>query len=245
MTIAKWIPLILLQIVIIVGILFALRHFLVRNVTQVTSHLDRMGEDFMKKQEEASKNLQQARQEAEQIVARARQEAEKVMEKSSKQSADAGEEVLKKACLQSEQIVDEANRTREFLMSEMDKKIREGAIEVAADLVLQVLSDDVRRDSHARRISSLLEGGLRGFDGMSIPAGAEVRVTSAYELSDRQKADLEEQLRSRLGAGIVIREETDPGLVAGAVVGVGDLIVDASLKYGIEEAARNVRRSAG
>ena len=56
---------------------------------------------------------------------------------------------------------------------------------------------------------------------------------------------LKEELSKRIGDGVQIREETDPGLIAGAVVGVGDLVVDGSLKYSLEEAARNVRRSAG
>ncbi len=245
MALVKWIPLVLLQLAVIVGIVLLIRHYLINNVTRVTSRLDRMGEDFTKKQEEAARHLQKARQDADQTLANAQQEAEKIKEKAAGQVEMEREELLKKARLQGEQIVDEATRTKEYLMSEMDKKIREGAIEIAAEMVPQILSDRVRLDAHAHRISELINGGLQGFEGVNVPAGTEVRVTSAFQLTEEQRGGLLGTLHEKFGADAQIREETDSGLIAGAVVGVGDLVVDASLKYSIEEATRNVRRSAG
>jgi F-type H+-transporting ATPase subunit b len=242
---AHLIPLVLLPVAMIAGILLILRHFLIRNVTQVTSHLDKMEEDFSRRQSEASKILEKARTDADQLVAKAQKEAKRTVEKAVKEATVESEEIVKNARRQSEEIVDEANRTKEFLLSEMNTKIREGAVEIAGDLVLRVLPERIRRDAHARRIAELLNGGLAGFEGVHPREGAEVRIVSAYELADDQRAAIENQLKEKLGVGIGVRVDTDPSLVAGVIVGVGDLVVDSTLKYSIEEAARDVRRSTG
>jgi F0F1-type ATP synthase membrane subunit b/b' len=245
MTLAKLIPLIVLQVGIIVAIVLFIRRFLIRNVTRVTTHLDRMGEDFTKKQEEAARHLRKAEQESDRILAEARQEAEGIREKTLEQAREEGEEIVRKARVEGERVVSEATRTKEFLMSEMDQKIREEAVGVAGEMVSRVLSEDVRRDAHARRISDLLSGGLEGFEGIDVPDGTQVRITSAFDLTVEQSGVLKGELRERLGPDVQFVEETNPDLIAGAVIGVGDLIVDGSLRYSIEEAARDVRRSAG
>jgi F0F1-type ATP synthase delta subunit len=52
-------------------------------------------------------------------------------------------------------------------------------------------------------------------------------------------------LRKRVGDDIEIKEETDSGLIAGFSIALGGVVVDGSLEHKIQEAAKNVQRSAG
>ena len=59
---------------------------------------------------------------------------------------------------------------------------------------------------------------------------ADVEIVSATTLDDGQKARLAGALRQRLNRDVRLHCSVDPGLVGGAVVRSGDLLIDGSLK---------------
>jgi F-type H+-transporting ATPase subunit delta len=63
---------------------------------------------------------------------------------------------------------------------------------------------------------------------------AEVEVTSATTLDERQQQRLAEALRKRLKRDVRLSCTVDPALVGGAVVRSGDLLIDGSLKGKLE-----------
>ena len=70
----------------------------------------------------------------------------------------------------------------------------------------------------------------------------EVRVASAEAL-DPGLQDLVRTVLSRhLDRQVVLREETDPGLVAGIVVRVGDTVIDGSLRRHLDRLSQALRR---
>ena len=63
---------------------------------------------------------------------------------------------------------------------------------------------------------------------------ADVEVTSAVPLDERQKSRLATALRARLKREVRLSCSTDAGLIGGAVVRSGDLLIDGSLKGKLE-----------
>jgi F-type H+-transporting ATPase subunit delta len=57
----------------------------------------------------------------------------------------------------------------------------------------------------------------------------DVEITSALALTDAQRATLSDALSRRLGRTVRLHEAVDPTLVGGAIVRVGDLVIDGSL----------------
>ena len=68
----------------------------------------------------------------------------------------------------------------------------------------------------------------------------EVNVVSAFPLTRHEKEILGEKLKKKLGANIGLKEALDPKLVAGFMISVGSIVVDASLKYKIQS---NIKHS--
>ena len=66
---------------------------------------------------------------------------------------------------------------------------------------------------------------------------ADVQITSAVALTDAQRDRLSAALRKRLKREIRLHCEVDSSLVGGAIVRSGDLVIDGSLKAGIERLA--------
>ncbi len=59
---------------------------------------------------------------------------------------------------------------------------------------------------------------------------ADVQITSAIQLSDAQRQRLADALRKRLKREVRLHCDVDPGLIGGAVIRSGDLVIDGSLK---------------
>jgi F-type H+-transporting ATPase subunit delta len=63
---------------------------------------------------------------------------------------------------------------------------------------------------------------------------ADVEVTSATPLDERQQQRLAEALRKRLSRQVRMHCAVDPALIGGAVVRSGDLLIDGSLRGKLE-----------
>lgn len=226
------------------GIFVAIRYFLFRNVTRATSHLDKLSENYTKKEEEVNRRLDEARENAGRTLADARKEAEEIKLDSSEEAQEEKERILKEARLQSEQIIQQANKTRDFLIGELNQRIEDEAVRKSCELIPEVIPDELRREVHSRRLKDLVDYGLEELGGVSLPDGArEARIISAYELTEAQRDALQDELRKKFGDDVEVRPETDPDLIAGFTIAVGGVVVDGSLRHVIQEAAKNVHRS--
>lgn len=88
----------------------------------------------------------------------------------------------------------------------------------------------VRTLAANRRLGFLPEIAAR-FDELKDTAEgvADVTVTSAAALNDAQRNTLAAALEKRLRRKVRLHCETDPGLIGGAVVRAGDLVIDGSV----------------
>ncbi|MGB6452660.1 MAG: ATP synthase F1 subunit delta, partial [Steroidobacteraceae bacterium] len=66
---------------------------------------------------------------------------------------------------------------------------------------------------------------------------ADVTITSATPLDEAQRHRLSEALARRLKRQVRLHCETDPGLIGGAVLRAGDLVIDGSLRARLEQLA--------
>ena len=62
-------------------------------------------------------------------------------------------------------------------------------------------------------------------------------ITSAYELTATQMAELIAKLHSKLGRKITATQSVDSDLIGGVVIQVGDEVMDASVRGGLEALA--------
>jgi len=70
----------------------------------------------------------------------------------------------------------------------------------------------------------------------------EVEVRSATELSEERKTALGEALGRRLERQVKLHCEVDPGLVGGAVIRAGDLVIDGSVRAQLQQLAYALNR---
>lgn len=66
----------------------------------------------------------------------------------------------------------------------------------------------------------------------------DVEVASAFELEPAEEQGLIDAVRRRVGKRLRVRTRTDRDLIGGAVVRVGDLVIDLSLKGRLRQLAK-------
>ncbi|MFO7542096.1 MAG: F0F1 ATP synthase subunit delta [Thiobacillus sp.] len=58
----------------------------------------------------------------------------------------------------------------------------------------------------------------------------EATITSAMELTQGQLDDLVAGLKAKFNRAVTVQVEVDPGLIGGAVIAIGDQVIDSSVK---------------
>jgi F-type H+-transporting ATPase subunit delta len=91
---------------------------------------------------------------------------------------------------------------------------------------------DNRRLSFLPEISALFDQFKDAAEGI-----VDVTVTTAVPLVGDQLATLAAALRRRLGREVRLQCATDPGLIGGAVVRAGDLVIDGSVRTRLDRIA--------
>lgn len=115
-----------------------------------------------------------------------------------------------------------------------------------ADVVLAVCGDKLG-DEGANLVRLLVENKRLGlaaeiaaqFQALKAAQEGELtaHVTSAFELSEAQMASLVAKLETKFGRKIKATQSTDPDLIGGVVIQVGDEVMDASVRGGLEQLA--------
>ncbi len=231
-----WIYLIVLQILFFLGLLYFLRSVLTRNITKATGHLEAMSKDYVSKEEEANQLIQKAQKEVKGLVARETQAAQEAKEKILKEAQELRENILKEANRKGLEITEKAERNAEFLRKELDQKIDERAKEKVFTLIQQAVPEDFLKDIHEKWVNESEKGELN-LKHLKVPENVkEAKIVSAFALTEKQQSDLKEILKKKIGPGVVLKAEIDPALIAGFMITIGSVVIDASLKYKILKA---------
>jgi hypothetical protein len=210
-----------------------------------TSQLDLQQAALDQKDAEISKKLEDLKRQSQEIIANAQKEALAHKEALEKQLLQERAKVMAEAHQQADEVIKQADNARLALMAEMNNRIDERAVVKAAELLSSAMPENIRRDIHQAWFEALLSSSYDQLDRLKIPEGSDqVKVVSAFALSDDQRQRLKDKLQEKLGFNITLVEELDAAMIAGLVVSIGSLFMDGSLKFKIEEVARGQQQGS-
>lgn len=236
--------LIFLQIVIFAGMIFILKKIMSTNVTMATKHIEEMSQEYLKKEEEVSRRLEEAKRTSEDMVSKAIQEADTVKTRKLNEAENESIRIIEEARTKSEEIMQLADKSRERLLGELDDRIAIAAIDKSVELIHDILPEKFVKDVHAHWVVDLMDHAFAGIEKLNIPKDLkEIRVVSAFELTPDQRGMLLKKLKDSLSYDSPVKEETDPRLVAGLVLHFGSLVLDGSLRSRIRERAKDAKHA--
>jgi len=234
-----WIYLIILQVLFFGGLLFFLKYVLTRNISKATGRLHDLSKDYAVKEEEANQLLQNAQREAKALLVKETQSAKEVKEGLIREAQEQKDQILKEANQKGAEIAEKAQRNSDFLRKELERKIDESAKEKVKALILEVIPKDFLEDVHQKWVDES-EKGTFDLKSLKLPEKVkEANVVSAFPLTDQQQENLKKKLKKKIGVDVALKATVDPSLIAGFVLRIGSVAIDASLKYKIQKSMEN------
>ena len=226
-----------------IGLIFILRRIMTQNVVLATRHIDELNQDYEQKEAEINRRLEEVKQKSEEILHKSQDEAVKQKAQLIKEAESQREVVLKQARSQSDELIIQAQKSRDALLSEIEERISAEAVNKACELIHDILPVQFRQDVHSYWLKELIENGLGGLKTVRLPEGVkEIKITSAFSLTDAQREAIFSSLKETLGEGLNFKEEVSPKVVAGLIINIGNLVLDGSLKNRIQERARSIQQ---
>jgi vacuolar-type H+-ATPase subunit H len=178
-------------------------------------------------------------EETQKITAKARQEAEETRNQILKEASAYKEQVVNEARQKSEEMVSQAERTCEVLKNEIHDRIRQQSTEKACELIQNALPDTFRSQLHTMWMAEAEEAEFN-LGRLNLPDEVkEVKLSSAFPLTEKQKHALHEKLTKRFGSRVKITQDVDAKLVAGLVVTIDNVVMDGSLKDRVQRQIEN------
>ncbi len=220
---------------------FVFRKVINKNITSAVQHLDKINEDYLKKQEEAEKKLEEAERVYQETVSKAKEEALNLRDDILKQTQKEKEEIIKEAKEQAKEIISQAEKTRHLLISELEEKIDKEAVKKASQLLSEVLPQQVQEIIHRNLVKEFKETFSKKIDSLEIPQDlGEIKIISSFRLDEKDKNSLVEVIKKKCNQNVDIKTEIEAKLIAGVVIILGSLVIDGSLKFKIEERVKEL-----
>jgi F-type H+-transporting ATPase subunit b len=177
--------------------------------------------------QEAAGIIEEARKRAQQVVAEANANAEQVRANIEAQA----EEERRKILTQARQ---DAEAERNQVLSEMREQI--GALAIAAaERILNSELDQQRQNELVQEFfSGIKSGEVDVLKGGARLDGQRAVVTTAVPLTEEEKERYRAALQAQLGASATVDFGSDPSILGGVIVRVGDQVIDDSVVAKLE-----------
>ncbi|MDP2943355.1 MAG: F0F1 ATP synthase subunit delta [Candidatus Omnitrophota bacterium] len=225
------VSLVLLQVIIFAGLIFALKRILTKNVVTATRHLEEMNVDFVKKDEEIKKRLEEVNKKSQDILTKAEEDARRASAQTIKEAESQKEEIIKQARKQNEDIIQQAERSRQLLISEINDRIARESTGKACELIQSILPEKFALDVHMHWVDELIDAGFGQLERLNIPKEVtDARIVTAFPLTEEQRKKLHKLLKNILDKDIKLNEEVDKRIVAGVSIIIGSLVLDGTLQ---------------
>ena len=112
-----------------------------------------------------------------------------------------------------------------------EKQLADLIIDVCGDRLTDKGANFVRVLADNRRLELLPDiAALFEIQRQQAEGTIKAELVSAYPATDEQQASIIEGLRRRLGKNIELSCSTDAGLLGGAIIRAGDLVIDGSVR---------------
>jgi F-type H+-transporting ATPase subunit b len=180
--------------------------------------------------EEARANAESERQ---QILDQARAEAQGIVAEANQRGEAQAAKIIEEAQNQAQAILEEARgeaqSERDRMLGEMRDQISALAVAAANQLIGATLDEQRQIELVNEFFSGVRAGRVRVAEKVEALTGQKAVVTSALPLSDEDQAIYRSYLQAQLGADAAVEFRTNPAILGGVVLRVGDMIVDDSV----------------
>lgn len=229
------------QIVIIQFLTFGVLLFILFKVfsDQFGSAMKRLRaieEETQSREAQINEELSRAQRERDAEVEKGRVEARVLIEKAKKEIEVMRLKAEDKAKRDSQIMLsygkEELDRLRRELLNDADTQ----AVRYAMEIMRYVLTDKAMENFQHQFIENVIAE-VESLDKsqFSVKVGSG-KIVSGFALNERELNRLQDAVAGKMDNQVVLEQETRPELIAGMIIYLGEMIIDASLKNKLEKA---------
>jgi F-type H+-transporting ATPase subunit b len=232
------VSLIVLQLIIFGGLIIVFRKIMTQNVVSATKHLDELKHDYDEKEKQVDNKTQEMERKAEDIMIQAQNESAKIKLEIQSSAEEEKNKIIAAARTQADEIIRQAEKSRQQLILEIEQRIQKEAVNKAGELIQDTLSEPFKKMAHLSWVDDLIENGFSQLQSLRIEEDLkEIKLVSAFPLSDEQRKRIAKKIKEALGRELTISEEVDPKVIAGVAINIGSLVLDGTLRNKVKEQA--------
>lgn len=214
---------------LVVIVMLLTRGVFARDLTQALKRVTDQERALQEKADILEQRIRQMEREYETKLKRADGEAERVVDEAKQQAMNVRTAAIEEAKHRARQFMVEAEQGRAQLKQEAARELDGHAARRACESLRQLLSPADLLALHRRLLEELLQT-LRGLEAARLHPGPEgVRVLTGLPLPPEDAHRLAQWALSAVGPSVTVSTSTDPALVAGGIVRIGEMFIDNSL----------------
>lgn len=221
--------LVIIQVITFLAIVFVLRKLLYSESAKEIIRLRNLKDETSLKQKELQEKIDQAEDAFRQKMAEA---DERIRELKARHEAEA-EEMKRRAVddakAEADRIIRSALNAKEKIREEISVEMRKKAPLLASRVFKEALSPVIREAVHRELIRDVVDKIKKTEKAVFNFKTDKGEILTAYPLTKPGREEIELIIRSSLGYAIPIKESQDETLVAGVIIKLGTVVIDASL----------------
>lgn len=227
-------------VIVFIFFLVLIKRALTFNVTTATAHLSQISEDYLKKQAEVKARLDEAQFIYQKKLTEAQEESNKLKTAMINEVNQQKEKLLSEARVRGEEIIKQGEQTRQSLILDMEKNIKIKAKEMTPQLISEVLDTTICEKIHDYLMDEFITGSLDKMKQLDVENISQIDIFSAFALRDSQQKAILAAIKKNTGKDFDLSCVIQKDLIAGLVIKIGSIVVDASLKWRIKQKAKDM-----
>jgi F-type H+-transporting ATPase subunit b len=231
------VQLIVIQVITFLGLLFVLRKLMFTASVQETKRLQQLCEENENKSRELEQKLSLSKAQAKEIVEMAENESKRIKRETQDQVTRLKEDMLSKAKAESERMIQQALGAKEKVREELEIQMQGTITDRAVQLVKDLFST---RDIFLLHMS-IMEKFAEELEKVD-PSRLKVdsvhgQLIAPYVIDAEEKAYITSILTQKIGKPLTFDVILNKSLIAGVVIKMGSLVIDASLSEKLRQIA--------
>ncbi|MFH1287671.1 MAG: F0F1 ATP synthase subunit delta [bacterium] len=232
------------QLIIFIAILFLLKRFVYKDISVVLQRLKKLQAENLQREEDLKRKIGELKKEYELKMAGGQEEIEKLKNDANVDAQMARGEILEKAKREGEGILKEALMKKDAIRLELEAELNRKAVLLAQKIIVGLFSSHIVEEIHRQLVDEAVKEVMQ-LNSSQIKENVEqVIFITAIPLSSGQREKCTNFISGLVGATLrgrpkeggqphraapTFREEIDKTIIAGLIVKLGDLMLDASL----------------
>ena len=231
------------QVVFFFVVVVTLYRILYAETTKEMKRLKRLNAETAQEQEKLRLKLEQADQDYERRMHAADDEGRKVIAQHTDSAQVEAQTIITQARSDGDKIIKAALKGQDKVRQEIIDELHVRVSDLAEHVMRDVISGNIQRALNQVYLAEVLED-IASLDSEDVTLTQDHGVIySAMPLGPEVVSQISHAITSKAGQTLHLDEDVEPQIIAGMIIRIGDLEIDASLQGQLEKNARALSSS--